>query len=85
MYTTNLTRDAIKALNRMPVNLVELIVSRLERLSRDPQAKNNNVKALEGRTGYRLRVGDYRVLYDLDHDRRLLNVFAIGHWKEIYR
>ncbi|HVM80803.1 MAG TPA: type II toxin-antitoxin system RelE/ParE family toxin [Stellaceae bacterium] len=85
MYGVNFYRDAIKVLRRMPGNVARLILSRVEHLAQDPMAKNNNVKALEGREGYRLRVGDYRVLYDLDHDRRILTVTEVGHRKDIYR
>jgi len=85
MYTTDIKRDAAKALRRMPGKIAALIVSRIEHLAQDPMAKDNNVKALEGHEDYRLRVGDYRVLYVLDHDRRILTVTEIGHRKDIYR
>jgi mRNA interferase RelE/StbE len=34
---------------------------------------------------YRLRVGDYRVVYDLDHNRKVLTVYAVGHRREVYK
>jgi mRNA interferase RelE/StbE len=85
MYTTQFQRDATKALRRMPANIARLILSRIDRVAQDPMGTNNNVKALEGRDGFRLRVGDYRVLYDLDHGNRVLKVLAIDHRKDVYR
>jgi mRNA interferase RelE/StbE len=41
--------------------------------------------ALQGRQGYRIRVGDYRVLYEVDESAKLVNVTAIGHRRDVYR
>ena len=43
-----------------------------------------NVKALVGREGYRLRIGDYRVLYLLDDAAELIRVTTVGHRGHIY-
>jgi len=85
MYSTQIHRDADRALRSIPTDIQKLIVSRINLVARDPMAKNNNVKALEGRDGFRLRVGDYRVLYELNHRSRILHVLDIGHRKEVYR
>jgi mRNA interferase RelE/StbE len=42
-------------------------------------------KPLKGREQLRLRVGDYRVLYVLDHGAHLLTIVAIGHRRDVYR
>ena len=43
------------------------------------------VKKLKGHPGLRLRVGDYRILYEADSDSRLIVIYAIRHRKEAYR
>lgn len=43
------------------------------------------VKRLKGRTEFRLRVGDYRVLYAIEHESRVVRISAIGHRREVYR
>ncbi len=43
------------------------------------------VIALQGRQGFRLRVGDYRVLYELDESSRTVFITAIGHRRDVYR
>ena len=42
-------------------------------------------KKLKGSEGYRIRVGDYRVLYPVDRPARLVRIGVIGHRKEVYR
>src|SRR5258708_9047948 len=67
MYGILFSRDAIKVLRRMPRNTARLIRSKIDGLAQDPYAPNNNVKKLVGRPGYRLRVGDWRVISDLEN------------------
>ena len=78
MYGILFSRDAIKVLRRMPRNTARLIRSKIDGLAQDPYAPNNNVKKLVGRPGYRLRVGDWRVIYDLDNGLRILSVERIA-------
>lgn len=72
------SRDALKTLSRLPRNIALLIRNKVIALARDPFARNNNVRALVGRPGYRLRVGDWRVIYDLDHGLRILAVERVA-------
>jgi mRNA interferase RelE/StbE len=51
----------------------------------NPYAANNNLKRLHGRDGYRLRVGDWRVLYELQDDRLVMLVLEVGPRGGIYR
>lgn len=78
MYGILFSRDAIKVLRRMPRNTARLIRSKIDHLAQDPYAPNNNVKKLVGRPGYRLRVGDWRGIYDFDNALRILSVERIA-------
>jgi mRNA interferase RelE/StbE len=60
------------------------VVKALTRLAADPR-RAANVKALAGDDLYRLRVGDWRVIYALRDDRLLILVVRIGHRREVYR
>lgn len=40
---------------------------------------------LSGSTSFRLRVGDYRVIYEVDFQRRCIHLLTVGHRREIYR
>ncbi|MCX6621732.1 MAG: type II toxin-antitoxin system RelE/ParE family toxin [Acidobacteria bacterium] len=50
----------------------------------DPHAANNNVTRLQGRDGFRLRVGDWRVIYELQDDRMVMLVVEVGPRGGIY-
>lgn len=45
-----------------------LIREKLQQLASDPYAPNSNIKKLQNRPGYRLRVGDWRIIYEVQHD-----------------
>jgi len=61
------SREAAKALSRMPRNLVATIRAKMEQYAADPGSLANNVKALSGQPGFlRLRVGDWRVIFRED-------------------
>lgn len=66
MKTTRYTKSAQKALSRMPVNMARTIKGKIEQYAADPASLSNNVKKLQGRPGYRLRVGDWRVIFAED-------------------
>ena len=50
----------------MPSNVERTIINKIDDLAADPFAPNNNVTALTAADGFRLRIGDWRVLYRLD-------------------
>lgn len=77
MHSVEYTREATRALARMPRNVRELIESKIQTLARDPFGAAN-VKALVGQPGYRLRVGDWRVIYDVDSGRVVVRVLRIA-------
>jgi mRNA interferase RelE/StbE len=67
---------------RMPRQDAKRIIEKIEQYASDPQSLTNNVKALQGRDGIRLRVGNWRVIME---DGVVLDVLAIGKRSEIYR
>jgi mRNA interferase RelE/StbE len=76
------TRAAIKVLRAMPRNVADRIVAKVEDYAADPASQANNVTALKGREGIRLRVGDWRVIM---RDGIVLAVLEIGPRGGIYR
>ena len=69
----------------MPRNISQLIREKLGHLAFDPYASNNNVTKLQNREGYRLRVGDWRVIYEINDDQLLILVLKIAPRGEVYR
>lgn len=76
MKQISYTKAAIRALRRMPANTATLIRSKIEAYAIDPASQANNIKALKGRNGIRLRVGDWRVI--MDDQGNVLAVLEIG-------
>ena len=73
---------ALKQLKKLEKNVQERIISTLERIKIRPQV---HVTKLVGDPGYRLRVGDYRVILDIDEGNLFILVINIGHRKKIYK
>ena len=75
----------VKSLARMDPRLRDRIVAKINAYAADPASMANNVIALQGTSGYRLRVGNYRVLFDIEgDDAQILSVYKVAHRKEIY-
>ncbi len=81
MYQIEYTRDAFKVLKAMPRNVSSQIVGKIELLAADPFATNNNVRKLVGREAFRLRVGDWRVIYE----RLVIHVLAVAPRGGVYQ
>jgi mRNA interferase RelE/StbE len=78
-----LPKSVQKELDRLPDDMARRILARLAGLETNPRPAD--VKKLKGRAAWRIRVGDYRVIYEI-HDRVLqIIVITVGHRREIYR
>jgi mRNA interferase RelE/StbE len=84
VYSVVTTRSFAKALSRLPVNWQKRIVGKVKEVAADPYGEHNNVTRLQGRDAYRLRVGDWRVIYELHDDRLELWALEVGARGGIY-
>jgi mRNA interferase RelE/StbE len=84
MYRVVTTRSFAKQLSRLPVNWQRRIVGKIKEVAADPYARHNNVARLQGRDGYRLRIGDWRVIYELHDDELELWALEVGARGGIY-
>jgi mRNA interferase RelE/StbE len=82
-YAVILRRSAEKELDRCPDKVRHRIARRLLELESTPRP--HGVQKLQGHDGYRIRVGDYRVLYLIDDEAKTIEVLAVGHRREVYR
>jgi mRNA interferase RelE/StbE len=83
-YRIELTRDALRTLAKLDKPVRRRIQGAIDRLTDDPRPAG--MIALRGVPGaFRIRVGDYRVVYALHDDRLLIVVIDIGHRREVYR
>jgi mRNA interferase RelE/StbE len=82
-YRVILPKSVQKELDRLPGDIASRILARLAGLETNPRPAD--VRKLKGRDAWRIRVGDYRVIYEI-HDRVLqVIVITVGHRREIYR
>ncbi|NOS90672.1 MAG: type II toxin-antitoxin system RelE/ParE family toxin [Cyclobacteriaceae bacterium] len=82
-YQINLTKHAAKQLDKLPINISELLYKSISKLSDHPRP--NGCKKLKGRDGYRIRIGDYRIIYTIEDNILTIVIIDIGHRKDIYR
>ena len=80
-----LTKEGRCRLRRMPKNTERTIIGKIDALGADPFAPNRNVTALKAIHGFRLRVGDWRILYTVNREAKTLTVAAIVPREEAYR
>jgi mRNA interferase RelE/StbE len=69
----------------MPRNVVGRIREKLAQIAEDPFARHPNTAKLQDRAGYRLRVGDWRVIYDIQQEELVIIVITIAPRGEVYR
>jgi len=76
-YELRIVRTAAKEMDKLPGAIHARISRRILSLEDNPRPRG--VKKLSVREEYRLRLGDYRVLYTIDDKRCIITVFAVGH------
>ncbi len=82
-YEVRIVPAAEREMDKLPP-LVHTRVSR-RILSLEDNPRPRGAKKLSGREEYRLRVGDYRVLYTVDDKDGIVTILAVGHRREVYR
>jgi len=85
VYKITFTTQASKALLKMPRDTAQLIREKLNQVASDPFASILNAKKLQGRPGYRLRIGDWRVIYEINKDEITIIVMKIAPRGEVYK
>ncbi len=84
MYKIIIKKEALKELKQLPKTIVVIISQSIEQLSETPRP--SGCKKLKGTAEnlWRIRVGNYRIIYLIDDVIRIVNVRNIGHRKDIY-
>ena len=85
MYKLTFKRQAIKALRKMPSPPARRIRRELDELAENPDRRDLDVNALRGRRGFRLRVGEMRVIFERDDDASIIDVLRIAPRGQAYR
>ncbi|MEH2289417.1 type II toxin-antitoxin system RelE family toxin [Nostoc sp.] len=83
-YEVKFSRDAKKQFRKLPIDVQQRIQTKINDLAIEPRP--NGVKKLQGDdNSYRVRVGDYQVVYEVDDDVLIVTVIKLGHRSEIYK
>jgi mRNA interferase RelE/StbE len=85
VYKITYTTQAAKSLLKMPRNTANLIREKMAQIANNPFASIPNAKKLQDRPGYRLWVGDWRVIYEINKDEVVIIVMKIAPRGEVYR
>ena len=86
MYQTKTaSRRVEKEMTSLPHQMRKRVIQAIRKLSKDPRPHGARKLSGEMRGAWRIRVGDYRVLYDIDDDQRLVIILAVLHRREAYR
>jgi mRNA interferase RelE/StbE len=82
IYRVRVERKAQKKLSKIPEPYYSNIKTAILDLGNNPRP--NGYKKLKGRLGYRIRVADYRIIYEIQENVLLVEVIDLGHRKDIY-
>lgn len=84
MYGIEFSKQAIKDLQRIPKNYAEIILKKIKLLALDKNNKQLNIKKLKGLEAYRLRVGEYRVIYEISNKKLVITIIKIQTRGNVY-
>ena len=59
------------------------IQEQIDKLRENPRP--DGAKKLKGETGFRVRVGDYRILYEINDEVRTITIYRVKHRRDVYR
>ena len=82
-YSVVLKTSAERELRVLPKEDLRRVVDRIRGLAHNPRPAGH--EKLTGQERYRIRQGDYRVVYAIDDEARIVEVVKLGHRREVYR
>ena len=83
MFEIQFKKKAIKALSRINHPYYHNIIEMIDNLAQNPRP--NGYKKLTGRYGYRIRVGSYRIIYDIFDTKLIIEIVNVGSRGDIYK
>ncbi|MCH7847488.1 MAG: type II toxin-antitoxin system RelE/ParE family toxin [Planctomycetes bacterium] len=84
MYEVLVERRAERDLNRLPHDLFDRVIRAVKSLADNPRPQGSR-KLTASENDWRIRVGDYRVLYEIDDPSQAVRVMRVRHRREAYR
>ena len=84
MYEVYLERAAENDLKRLPATTFHRIISQIRALAEIPRPSGCR-KLASSKNDWRIRIGDYRVLYEIDEKVKAVRIMRVRHRREVYR
>ncbi|MDZ7876853.1 MAG: type II toxin-antitoxin system RelE/ParE family toxin [Saprospiraceae bacterium] len=81
-YLIQIRKSAQKQLDKLSDDVADELLDAIEGLAANPRP--SGCKKLKGREGYRIRKGDYRIIYNIFDNVLTIDIVAVGHRREIY-
>ena len=82
-YSLTIKPSAAKELETLPRRILGQVAARIQGLADYP--RTHGAEKLSGQERYRIRQGDYRVVYSIDDKLAIVDVVKVGHRREVYR
>jgi len=82
-YEVEFASRAARAFLKLPRQVQQRLSPRIGALSEDPRP--SGCEKLRGLDAYRVRVGDYRIVYFIDESDRIVTIANVGHRRDVYR
>lgn len=82
-YKLSIKGDAEKEVRLLPKGDLKRVIRKIQSLAENPRPEG--CEKLKGEEGYRIRQGDYRVVYLINDSEKTIQVLRVGHRREVYR
>lgn len=82
-FVVLLPKKVEKQIAKLPTGIIVQIIKELKQLEENPFPQNS--KKLKERNGYRVRLGDYRIIYEINLETNKIMVLRAAHRKDIYK
>jgi mRNA interferase RelE/StbE len=82
-YSIEIKKSAAKEIEKLPVPILKKVMQKITSLSENPRP--NGCKKLTADEKYRIRVGEYRILYSIEDALLIIFVVKVSHRKDVYR
>ena len=82
-YKVEIKKSAVKEIESLPKRDLQAVLEKINSLTENP--RQHGCEKLSGQEKYRVRCGDYRILYSIEDAILVVCVVKVGHRREVYR
>ncbi|MEH2363014.1 type II toxin-antitoxin system RelE family toxin [Nostoc sp.] len=83
-YAIVISKSVQKQIDNLPNDVIERVIEKIQNLVSEPRP-DGIVKLKGSDNEYRIRIGDYRVRYEIDDESQLVQILQCKHRKDVYR